>query len=383
MLNNSVYNFMILSCLFFINIECTNAQNNSISNIETFESLKFIEVTHYVDGSLMTDSKVDGTIYIKKQNKYYKREFSGSVKTSWFGALGDGRNDDTKPLQTAFDYAIMNNISLEIDGKYLITKPIIINRKVDELKYDRLFTIFSNSGGGFITEKEIALFTTTLKSSGAPLSQLINFKDIIFESKDISSKSNDRFKEIYVLDASKFLRLQFNNCSFIGIRLLNTNKYIQSIYLFNCNIRRWTKDFIKSSERTYDLKVNGCLVEAGGTFLNINEPYGCSILGSTIEGLFGSAILFNGAEGLSILGNYFEGNVQGDVINLDKSYSNGIAIIGNFFYNTVGKYSIYWGKTNAGVSQANSSLSNLHSLSKYSDVTIKDNAKNKLSDKHR
>ena len=373
---------IIIFIFAITNLTCNQAQDKIIYNMtDPGSGLTFREVTMYNDGSLMNDSKVDNVIFIKENGKYYKRVFSGSIKTSWFGAVGDGFNDDTKAVQKAFDYAVTNSLSIEIDGKYLISKPIIINRMVDDLRFDKLFTVFSNSGGGFIAEKAIPLFSTSLKFSGAPVSQLINFKDISFESKDISSKSKDRFKEIYVLDSSKFLRTQFNNCSFIGIRLLNANKYIQSIYLFNCNIRRWTSEFIRSTERTYDLKINGCLVEAGETFLNINEPYGCSIIGSTIEGLFGTAVLFNGAEGFSIIGNYFEGNNKRDIVNIDRNYSNGVAIIGNFFYNTNDKYSIYWGKINSGVSQANSSLSKLHEITNFSNVKINDESKGKLINK--
>lgn len=373
---------IIIITFTLINITCNNAQNKIVPSIVNANNeLFFKEVAMYNDGSLMNDSKVDNVIFIKVDGKYYKRVFSGSIKTSWFGAIGDGINDDTKAIQKAFDYAVINNLSIEVDGRYLITKPITIDRMVDDLRYDKFFTVFSNSGGGFITDRSIALFTTSLKFSSAPVSQLINFKDIAFESRDIVSESKDRFKEIYVLDASKFLRTQFNNCSFIGIRLLNANKYIQSIYLFNCNIRRWTKEFIKSTERTYDLKVNGCLVEAGEIFLNINEPYGCSIIGSTIEGMFDTAILFNGAEGFSIIGNYFEGNIGRDIVNIDQQYSNGVAVMGNFFYNTNDKYSIYWGKINSGVSQANSSLSKLHQMTNDSDVKIDDKAREKLINK--
>ncbi len=373
---------LLIVTLAIINLTCNNAQNKTTHGwINTGNELTFKEISQYNDGKPMDDSKVDNVIFIKENGRYYKRIFSGSIKTSWFGAIGDGLNDDTKAVQNAFDYAVSNNLSIEIDGRYLISKPIIIDRMVDDLRFDKLFMVFSNSGGGFIAEKPIPLFSTSLKFTGAPVSQLINFKDISFESKDISSQSKDRFKEIYVLDSSKFLRTQFNNCSFIGIKLLNANRYIQSIYLFSCNIRRWTNEFIRSTERTYDLKINGCLVEAGETFLNINEPYGCSIIGSTIEGLFGTAVLFNGAEGFSIIGNYFEGNNKRDIVNIDRNYSNGVAIIGNFFYNTNDKYSIYWGKINSGVSQANSSLSKLHEITNFSNVKINDESKGKLINK--
>ncbi|GAA4311516.1 hypothetical protein GCM10023143_20670 [Compostibacter hankyongensis] len=68
----------------------------------------------------MNDEKIDGILYIKQGNSYYKRMFSGPVHVKWFGAKGDGVTDDTYAIQKAFD-----SFSKEIyfdSGTYLTRK---------------------------------------------------------------------------------------------------------------------------------------------------------------------------------------------------------------------------------------------------------------------
>ena len=341
-------------------------------NIILKNGYSFIEVDKFEDGTKMRDDKIDDVIFIKEANKYYKRDFKGAIKSTWFGCIGDGIKNDSESLQKAINTCLILGKDLEIDGKILIKNKININRQVDSEKYRKYFTIFSNSGGGFKIACDYA-FTSDLKSL-IPVSQLIKFQNLYFEGVNN-----------YILDGNKFLRLQFNSCSFSAIKLLTAQKYIQSIYLFNCNIRNWSGTFILSSERTYDLKINGCIVEAGGTFLDIAEPYGSSIIGSTIEGLFEYAIIYHGARGFSVIGNYFEGNKFGDLVNRNIKNSEGIAVVGNFFYNTNINdknvdYSIEWNKVKGAVSLGNASLSKLHNSKEIrSNVDVFDNSDNKIA----
>jgi hypothetical protein len=71
----------------------------------TGESVTFIKVDTYKDGTAMTSGKVDGTIYRKKGANYYRRVYSGAVNVRWFGARGDGRTDDTEAIQKAVDFS--------------------------------------------------------------------------------------------------------------------------------------------------------------------------------------------------------------------------------------------------------------------------------------
>lgn len=332
---------------------------------------KYVEVENFQDGSKISEDKLDGIIYLKRNNKYFKKKFNGAIKSVWFGCKGDGVSDDSNCLQNAINTCLFWGYDLEIDGKCLIKRKIVINRLVDNDKFRNFFITFSNSEGGFKIVDNVG-FTSSLTGVN-PVSQLIKFQNIFFEGDNN-----------YVLDSNKFFWTQFNSCSFSSTKLLFSNHYIQSIYLFNCNIRNWSGEFITSTERTSDLKINGCLVEAGGTFLNISEPYGSSIIGSTIEGMFGNAVIFDGAKCFSIIGNYFESNRNGDIISRNSPKQNdGVAIIGNFFYNTNKEtneinYSIDLNNTVAGVSLGNTSLAKLHKTISKKGVDVYDNIDDKV-----
>lgn len=367
---------LISFCLLFFTISVF-AQNKK--QIKTFDGVSFYKVDTFEDGSSMNDTKVDGAIYKKKGKEYYKRLFSGSIKSSWFGAVGDGRTDDSEALQRAINWCVINHKDLEIDGNHLITEPIVIDRKVDSREYDHYFAIFSNSGGGFTTKTPIPIFTSTIPSDCCPVSQLINFRDLNFRSLNPDDAS-------YVLDGSKFLRIQFMNCTFSGIKLLYATKYIQTIYLSNCNIRYWKGDFLKSIGTCYDIRMLGCIAEHGiGTCLYLTQPSGCSIQSSLIEGVEGSAIAINGARGVNISGNYFEGNKEADInMTVGKLPCGGLAIVGNFFTNsnTTGNlYSILWTKSavNGAVSQGNYSNTNLHYFADSVKVAVQDAAKYRVT----
>lgn len=363
-----------MACFFLFFIGLTlHAQN-----LKTIGGISFSPVTLFEDGSTMSDNKVDGVIYKKIGQVYYKRVYSGSIKSSWFGAAGDGITDDSKALQKALDWCVANHKDLEIDGNHLVETPLVINRKVDAREFARYFVIFSNSGGGFTTKTPILIFTTTIPFDGKPVSQLVNFRDLNFTSLNPADSS-------YVLDGSKFLRIQFMNCSFIGIKLLFAIKYIQTIYLSNCNIRYWQGDFLKSLATAYDVRMLGCIAEHGrGTCLYLSAPSGCSVHSSLIEGVSGSAISINGARGLSISGNYFEGNKEADInMTVGGNSVGGLAITGNFFANTNKQgnlYSILWTKSavTGAISHGNYANTNLHYFYDKIKADIKDSASTEL-----
>ena len=369
-------NKQLFSLFFFFISICGSVHGQD--KITLIEGITYRLTSLFENRDHMTDEKVDGVIYKKIREQYYKRVYSGAVKTSWFGATGDGITDDSKAVQKAITWCVTNHKNLDVDGMHLIRTPISIDRKVDSLEFDHYFILSSNSGGGFVTNSAIPIFTSTIPYMGKPVSQLVNFRDINF-------RSLDRELAAFVLDSSKFLRVQFLNCSFNDIKLLNSRKYVQTIYLTNCNIRGFKGDFFRCLGNVYDFKMIGCIAEKGeGTCLFLQNPTGCSIQGSLIEGMKGTAITFRGSRGINISGNYFEGNDDADIRCDFANLARGVAIVGNFFANinkTGNLYSIYWGPTVGAISHGNDAISNLHYLSDSTELDIKDSAKNKLTNR--
>ncbi len=125
-------------------IKVNNIYTNIIDNI-TGKPVNYIETLTWHDGSLMDDTKVDGIIYRKKDDLYYKLCFDDIVNVKWFGAKGTGLIDDTSSIISAISY--MNNMynnqsgllqsikkrgKLIIpDGVYSISEPLVVTGNYD------------------------------------------------------------------------------------------------------------------------------------------------------------------------------------------------------------------------------------------------------------
>jgi len=280
--------------------------------------------------------------------------------------------DMTAAVQAAIIAAIPNNIPVFVSSIMLLTASVDIDRAVDGLAYDEYFEIVSHSGGGFYVSTAIAMFSSSFAFAASPVSQLIFFDGIYFESSNSALAA-------YVLDDSRFLRTQFHNCSFSKIKCLLATIYTQTIGFHGCNMRRWIGTFYASPHASYDIHFTDIIAEAGELFAALNAPSGCSIDNSLIEGMTGTAITYSEAQGFVISGSYFEGN--GGVPGLDIAAGGvnyGVVLLGNRFSPSLpdpgNPYSVVWSTTIGGISIGNFSTGNLHDLAEDSDVFIKDSA---------
>lgn len=143
-----------------------NDEANSIANdiiklidINTGENVNYREVTTWYDGTVMDDAKVDGVIFIKKGTKYYKRQFTNNIKTSWF-------NNIPALMFSIFNVEIDSDIdlggatvNLKTKGELLFTKGSITNASIigDNTAIinssDRLIFKGVSISGTFICEK--------------------------------------------------------------------------------------------------------------------------------------------------------------------------------------------------------------------------------------
>jgi len=140
-------NLNLLTTDDFFSSTDTNLDKDLVTLIDIYtnESVNYIKVTSWLDGTPIATNEplyLDGIIYRKKAtNVYYAREliFKGSpLNVKYFGAKGDGIQDDTPYFQKAIDFlTIKENVSAEVgvnriggklyvpEGVYPITELII------------------------------------------------------------------------------------------------------------------------------------------------------------------------------------------------------------------------------------------------------------------
>jgi hypothetical protein len=285
------------------------------------------------------------------------------ISVTDYGAKCDGVTDDTVAIQAAINYCIANNRDLSIPALSKITASLNIDRLVDGAAFDSYFTIYSESGGGIYVDSSIPIFSSTIPFTDNPVSQLIRWENLRFVASNNSLNA-------YVLDNSRFLRSEFKGCSFSKIKCLLSTRYVQSIYFTDCNARRWTGAFFKAT-RGYDIQVIGGLYEAGGgDCFDINNPTGCKFY-TTIEGMSGTALKINGAQGVDI-SCYFEENGMDIDCRTEGLPNYGINLHGSFMSHAATHYTVKWGNCKGCVSIGNFHTTNFHDLQSDSDVYIND-----------
>jgi len=91
------------------------------------------------DSSDTTTADNGGTIVVDAASRRWKRQFSGPVDVKWFGAKGNGSNDDTTSIQGAINFcfgtalapnsAVNNTLNYPLrfsHGNYKITSPLLL-----------------------------------------------------------------------------------------------------------------------------------------------------------------------------------------------------------------------------------------------------------------
>lgn len=294
------------------------------------------------------------------------------AKCDWDGTTG---TDDSAAIQLAINYCIANNVDLVVPALSKLSSPLNIDRQVDGAAFDNYFTI--KGGGGFVVTTPMAMISSSIAFTTAPVSQLVYFDGLTFIGDGGAS---------YVLNDGRFLRTRFHGCSFDKILgCLSTLGYSQSIQFTNCNIRRGVGTFWQSGSTvgyfSTDFHFDGNIVEAWtGDFLHVGAPLGCSITKNALEGISGTAILTDGSHGCFISANYFEGNgLNVDMTNAGSpNYANiGMTFTGNYD-GTSGSttYKVKWGTIGNGgatsgcVTGGNYFVSYMHNFAVNSHIDI-------------
>lgn len=293
-------------------------------------------------------------------------------------AIAERYGNNTTPLTTDMSPALQKAITVGLqagcDAGYisdcLLASSVNIDRQVDGAAFDAYFTVYG-FGKQLYVNTAITMFSSSLTHTTDPVTQLVQFDNVRFVA-------NSGATAAYVLD-NKYLRTLFNKCTFSKIKCLASSIYVQSIYFYGCNARRWTGDFFSVQKEAYDIQVIGGLYEAGnGGAFNLLTPIGCKFW-TQIEGMTGTALTLPNTQGVDIC-LYAEGNgLDIDFRTGQTTTSYGINLHGGLFSHANATYSIKWGASEGAVSQGNWHTYNMHDLLSTSHVDINDFAQVNLS----
>mgnify|MGYP003655121872 CR=1 FL=1 len=283
-----------------------------------------------------------------------------------FGAVGDGVTNDTAAVQAAFNYAVANNRNIWFPSLCKVFF-ITINRSL--LTTSKRLVVSGGGNGGLYKADAGTMFVTDLDA------ELITFDNMYFKT--------DAGVLAQVINGATYRRIVFLNCAFDRIRMFNIDTlYAQSIYAIGCNAWGWT-GYFAAIPTAFDIHFTNNLIEQGDAFLAIYDPAADpalntgTIFGNVIEGLdgvTGPAINLGACYGVTISGNYMEGNAGGD-IECDKGAAlhKGLTITGNGIQQAAAmiaasEFAIRWGNAATGlVSGGNAVTGRLHKFGTQND----------------
>lgn len=97
----------------------------------TGEQCGYLETQVWYDNTTpMSDALCDQVIYIKRENRYYKRVLNDYLTVKMFGAVGDGLTNDSAAIQKAVDFCETTSQKTLFfpPGDYLLATPIQSSR---------------------------------------------------------------------------------------------------------------------------------------------------------------------------------------------------------------------------------------------------------------
>ncbi len=213
-----------------MSLECFNVNG---------EDAFYSKIDLWYDGSIMTNSLVDNTIYIKVGDFFYKRNYTGPIDVKWFGVKGDGVTDDTILINNAVNTAL--NLKKDLffpAGIYLVNQ-----------SYTSINGSGSNSRSINIDKnivKKIKIFgeagtkITTSRTTGAILYFYFRCTDCIIDNiffENTHGITTNQTTGIFLqgLGANQIKNFKITNCRFEGFSSAIVAQGVQGLTI-NSNI---------------------------------------------------------------------------------------------------------------------------------------------------
>lgn len=241
--------FKLIFSIFFFPSLCLS-QSIDIFEKNTGVSSKYVLVEKWYDDSKMNSSKIDGVIYIKINNNYYKRIVDGNINLLWYDEVNFSGNIT----------GVISNASL-LASKLGVGVFIPNNNRNYTL--DKSVDIFSSilSNGATIVSSGSNTRLLNLKTND------INIENIIFNLKNNKKQNNAPI----AIEINGFSNITIKNNIFYNSRIACSRSY-QGTNSFNIQINnnRFIADF---SNYSYGMVQNDILYIYDSNNLKISNNY--------------------------------------------------------------------------------------------------------------
>lgn len=304
------------------------AQTINLVDKYTKETFVYNPVDQWEDGRKMTDAKIDGVIYIKKDGKYYRRYYNGALNAGWFGALPNDSIDDSKAVQDAVNYAVSTSQSLVFPfGRYYISKTIFIPQHFN-FSMRNMVIDFSNSK--LILNKDITLLQSD--NWGTKLDSRFTNGLTIENLEIVSEIGNLNSYIIKIQDFHQGTKLQ--NISSLNSKnlLYSINNYYLELYNINSLLDTKIREGKRFKFEGYHGLNKFSKLVAGNSDVCFSFEKGLlaavSLENLSVEGCNTGIYFSSELAGVVIKSSYFEGfNLA---LNFEN-YSNAAVLEGNYF----------------------------------------------------
>lgn len=347
-INNNTYNLdpdQIVSSEALYNDATETLAGDIIKRVDinTGENVNYRETTTWHDGRAMDDTKVDGVIYVKKVNKYYKRQYESSINIRWFGAKGDGV-DDTESIITAFSYlfklkeeGIKSQSIYFPKGVYVSITSLFFPTGVDLIGESQSSTeiFFKNITNGIVLKQNKDLPNDFEQNSEYSSIKDISIKGHYKDTYYVAGKPHNNNLDCNGIVMSKVLKVNFTNISIAGFEssgiLFSECYYINlnNCYIFNnkigvvisnvsttilatnCEIR-WNSIGVMI-DNSFSNKFINCLIETNIATYNPPVEVDADVIPKRGAGV--GVFFDNGAYANTFDNCYFEGHIIGFYFN--------------------------------------------------------------------